>query len=214
MKLAVFGGTFNPVHKGHLIAADFVQKNLGYDRIIFVPSGNPPHKKMEDCVSGEDRLNMLLAATEGDGRFLISDCEIKRQGASYTFDTVAFLMEKYASELEGKPGLIIGSDLFSGFHLWHRAKELSELCTLILLRRPVHVSTNAACGKYAELNEEQFDPEKEPLFKDAVFVMNPENEVSSSLVREKIRCGEDAESLVGKEVLGYIKRKGLYGFRQ
>ena len=99
-------------------------------------------------------------------------------------------------------------------HLWHRAKELSELCTLILLRRPVHVSTNAACGKYAELNEEQFDPEKEPLFKDAVFVMNPENEVSSSLVREKIRCGEDAESLVGKEVLGYIKRKGLYGFRQ
>ena len=157
---------------------------------------------------------MLLAATEGDGRFLISDCEIKRQGASYTFDTVAFLMEKYASELEGKPGLIIGSDLFSGFHLWHRAKELSELCTLILLRRPVHVSTNAACGKYAELNEEQFDPEKEPLFKDAVFVMNPENEVSSSLVREKIRCGEDAESLVGKEVLGYIKRKGLYGFRQ
>ena len=95
MKLAIFGGTFNPVHIGHLAMADDVCSTLGYDKILFVPAFVPPHKIAKDMESPENRVAMLAAAFKDDERFEVEPCEIERGGTSYTIDTVKYIIEKY-----------------------------------------------------------------------------------------------------------------------
>ncbi len=211
MKIAVFGGSFDPVHIGHLAVADDVCKRLSYDRVIFVPSFNPPHKELSGFSSQEDRLNMLKLSVEDNPRFEVSDIEIKRGGTSYTYDTILQLKEIYGSELEEKPGLILGSDLFSGFHLWHRAEELASMCTLILARRnPEAEEKSRAKGSYALLDSEEFKPENETLFKDAVYISNPYVNISSSSIREAVKNNFSFRYLVNKKVFDYITEHGLY----
>lgn len=212
MKIAVFGGSFNPVHMGHLALADDVCLSLGYDKVLFVPAFIPPHKKMEVELPTQCRLEMLSLALEGDERFEVEDCEIVRGGTSYTYDTVEYIMKKYAGTLEGKPGLIMGSDLFSGFHLWHRAGELSSMCDLILARRHEVRSSNAAKGDFALAEADRdFDPRNEKLFSRAFFLNNPFVDLSSGEIRERVRSGKSFRYLVGEKVFKYIVSRGLYG---
>src|SRR5574344_681202 len=110
MKIAILGGTFNPIHIGHLALADDVCITFGYDRMLFIPAFCPPHKEMNDAESGDDRFAMTELACNMDSRFKVDDCELKRGGVSYTYDTVCFLEKKYASDLEGKIGLVMGQD--------------------------------------------------------------------------------------------------------
>src|SRR5574344_1341452 len=153
MKVAVLGGSFNPIHIGHLALADDVCKTFGYDKVLFIPALNPPHKEMNDAASAHDRLAMVQAACEGDGRFAAEGCELERGGVSYTYDTICYLEEKYRGQLEGKIGLIMGSDLLENFHLWHKAAELAEKCALVLARRPAveekGMFSNKAIGAFA-----------------------------------------------------------------
>ena len=100
MKIAVLGGSFNPIHVGHLVLADEVCSTLGYDRVLFIPAFVPPHKEMTGGFSARDRLEMTRLACEGDERFETESCEIDRGGVSYTYDTICYLEEKYSSELE------------------------------------------------------------------------------------------------------------------
>ena len=154
MKIAVLGGSFNPIHIGHLALADEVCSVLDYDRILFIPTCQAPHKESRDAVRAEDRLEMVRLACEGDERFEAESCEIDRGGVSYTWDTVAFLEEKYAGVLEGKIGLILGDDLLPGFRLWKHAEELARKCRLILARRPMTIEAgthaNKPHGEYAK----------------------------------------------------------------
>lgn len=220
MKLAVLGGSFNPIHIGHLSIADEVCSRFGYDRILFIPTSVSPHKVCIKSVSDEDRFAMVNLACADDERFKACDIELKRSGVSYTFDTICQLEQQYKNILEGKIGLILGQDLFSGFHLWHRAKELSEKCTLILAVRPQSAEDTGfvsnASGKYKEIDHSQddfFDISTEPLFDDALKLENCPLEVSSSEIRRRVGDGRAFRYLVNKGVFEYIKERNLYGKR-
>ena len=121
MKVAVLGGSFNPVHIGHLALADEICVSLGYDKVLFVPVFSPPHKTMNEALPPEKRTEMVELACQDDPRFKMEPCEIQRGGVSYTYDTICFIEEKYKPE---KIGLVIGRDLFSTFHLWKNAALL------------------------------------------------------------------------------------------
>ncbi len=215
MKIAVLGGSFNPIHIGHLALADEVCSSLGYDKILFVPTYNPPHKELNEFVDPYVRLEMVRLACSSDERFEAEGCEIERKGISYTYDTICYLEEKYKGVLDGKIGFIMGDDLLAGFHLWHRAEELSRKCQLILARRPFGEENsshkNKAKGQYDSINRKCFDLTQEALFEASLKVDNPSLTISSTDIRYRISSGRSFKYLVSAEVFKYIKDKGLYG---
>ncbi len=215
MKIAVLGGSFNPIHLGHLALADEVCQSLSYTKVLFVPTYNPPHKQAFEMLSAENRLNMVKIACSYDNRFDAEDCELRRKGTSYTYDTILYLQEKYKNQLEEKIALVLGEDLFFGFHNWYHAKELSELCTLVLAHRPqeTHESgfSNIPIGNYALKASENWSFLDEPLFKDAIHIQNPRLQISSTEIRARIAQGKSFKYLVPNGVFEYITERGLYG---
>lgn len=135
MRLAMLGGSFNPIHIGHLLLADEVCHRLGYDKVLFVPVNLPPHKELAGGATSQQRLEMVRLAIAGNRRFEVDTCELERGGISYTYDTISCLKEKYAGQLEGRIGLIMGDDLVDGFEEWGHYQELPELADIILARR-------------------------------------------------------------------------------
>lgn len=133
-RLILFGGTFNPVHFGHLISARSAAERLEADRVVLIPSLNPPHKLDVEMPSAEVRLRMLELAVSGDALFEVSDVEIRRGGTSYTVDTVTH----FRQELGGAAELIwlIGADTLGELATWHRTEALLGLCRVVTLRRP------------------------------------------------------------------------------
>ncbi|MCR4954359.1 MAG: nicotinate-nicotinamide nucleotide adenylyltransferase [Treponema sp.] len=155
MKIAMFGGSFNPLHIGHAMAAEAVINERGYDRVLFVPTCVPPHKEIAGSlnVSAQDRLNMVQAFCDSvnasgagsfggsrsesaaGGHFICEPCEFERGGISYTIDTVRTLYKKYEGAFEGKIGLIMGEEIGAEFYKWKNAGELIKLCDLIIVPR-------------------------------------------------------------------------------
>lgn len=134
MKLAVLGGSYNPIHIGHLLLADTVCSSLGYDTIAFIPAFLSPFKDGHRGCASEDRCAMVQLAIAENPAFYCECCEIKRQGVSYTIDTLRFLAEKYPQR-EGKIGLIMGDDLLAGLDRWHEAAHLSDYADIIVGNR-------------------------------------------------------------------------------
>lgn len=132
-KLGIMGGTFNPVHYGHLAAAEEVRERLKLDRVLFLPSFLPPHKHDEDIPSAVQRLEMVRLAVSGNPHFMMSDLEVKRGGLSYTIDTVEKLLTKH-------PGtglvFITGLDSFLEIRTWKEWERLLTLCAFAVLSRP------------------------------------------------------------------------------
>ena len=144
MKIAVLGGSFNPVHIGHLVLADAVCTEAGYDKVLFVPAYCPPHKLMADAESDADRFGMVAAACAADPRFCAESCELDRKGTSYTWDTICWLEQKYAGRLSGKIGLVLGQDLAGEFQKWKNAAQLAQKTEVILAVRPASGEPDAA----------------------------------------------------------------------
>jgi nicotinate-nucleotide adenylyltransferase len=188
MKLVILGGTFNPVHVGHLFLAEEVRSLLGYERVLFVPALIPVHKEPDKAVPPSHRLRMLELALEDAPHFILETCELKRGGPSYSVDTVREVLASYP--VEGKPGLIIGDDLAGDFHTWKEAEQLAGMVDLIVARRQ---STGAA--------EIDFP---------CTAVENRLLPVSSSEIRERVRTGRSIRYLTPAAVAGYIERHGLY----
>lgn len=211
MKLAVLGGSFNPIHIGHLALADEVCVALGYDKVLFVPAFNPPHKEMNEAPPALDRAKMVELACTGDKRFALEMCEIERKGTSYTFDTICFLEEKF--QPEGKIGLIMGEDVASSFYLWYKAEDLSKKCRLIIARRSevknVKGFENTMCGEYAHVNNRDKSKNAE-LLQNAVFLKNEMLPVSSSGIRLRIARKGPFRYLVTPGVFEYITSRKLY----
>lgn len=190
MRLLVLGGTFNPVHIGHLILAEEVREEFAYDQVLLIPSARPPHKEVRGEPGAEERLAMLNLAIEGNPRLAVDDCELKRAGLSYTIDTLRSLKTRHA--FEGKPGLVIGDDLAPGFASWREPDAIASEADLLLARRggadfPFAFPHRRAANRLVP--------------------------VSSSEIRERIAAGRSVRYLVPAPVLAYIAAKGLYGSR-
>jgi len=193
MKLAIFGGSFNPVHIGHLFLADAVLTSLGYDRIILVPAFQSPFKIGARGASPDERMEMLAASIPGDPRLTIDDCEIRRQGVSFTIDTIHEIIARYRPE--GKPGLILGDDLASTFDKWQSPDEIAELVDIIIACRiPQDENAGMAGFRY-------------PFKALGNEIIN----VSSQMVREKIQAGENWRYLVPPGARYIIGDRALYG---
>ncbi len=215
MKIAMLGGSFNPIHIGHLALADSVCCLLGYDRVLFVPTYQPPHKKMAaGSAMSDDRFLMVQAAIFGDERFIAEPCEIERGGVSFTWDTVLFLEKKYKNELDGKIGVIFGEDLLADYDKWERAKELSERADLIVACRPKDAGQNAA---FSNVPTEKYGVSPHAWSRDTFpyphkIVENPQIALSSSEIRQKIATKGAWRYLVNEGVFHYIKSGNLYGY--
>jgi nicotinate-nucleotide adenylyltransferase len=187
MKLAVLGGSFNPVHKGHVALASSVITLLHYDHILLVPALMSPHKSGFDYIASEHRVNMLNLAFRDCEWAEISLCEIDRAGPSYTVDTIESIYNSYS--FDGKPGLIVGDDWVDGFSSWKNVDRIVNETELIVARR--------------EGRTEDFPYPSTSL-------ANPVVTVSSSKIRRSIKDGLEIESYVPSPVADYIKRNGLY----
>jgi nicotinate-nucleotide adenylyltransferase len=191
MKIAILGGTFNPIHIGHLMLAEDVRKEFGYDKILFIPACVPPHKAYNACVSDADRLEMLRLATKDNPYFEVDDCELKRKGISYTIDTIYDLESRYQEKIEGKIGLIIGDDLLAGFDSWHLAETLALRVRLIVGRRNSSVLPLESPFPYSPLS-------------------NSILPISSSDIRNRIKNNKSWRYLVPDSVFQYINDRNLY----
>ncbi len=190
MKFAILGGSFNPIHNGHLALAEAARLAFQYDQIILVPSFQSPFKCEYKDTSTQNRLDMCAAAIAGDAAFTLDDCEIKREGVSYTIDTVKYIDQKYRPE--GKLGLIIGDDLAADFHKWRAADEIAARCDIILAHR---LSANG--------DEIPFPYPHARLQNDIV-------ELSSGMIRKRIKEKMSWHFLVPPPVRCIIEERGIY----
>lgn len=193
MKLAILGGSFNPIHQGHLYLADTVLSELGYERVLLIPAFISPFKRDAEAAPAEDRLDMILASIPADPRLGADDAELLRGGVSFTIDTVSDIIERYRPE--GKPGLIIGDDLVQGFSGWKSAGELAASVDIIIAQR---TGGNEALA---------FFPYPARILTNSVFP------VSSAEIRRRIASKEAWRSLVPPGVRRIIEKKGLYGYQ-
>lgn len=149
MKLAVLGGSYNPIHIGHLMLADTVCRSCGYDTIAFVPAFLSPFKRGHAGCTVEDRIAMVERAVADNPAFYCEPCEVTRQGVSYTIDTLRFLTQKYPQH-DGKIGLIIGDDLLGGLDTWHEAASLADYADIIVGNRVIAPQENGPTAVGAE----------------------------------------------------------------
>ena len=199
-KIGVFGGSFNPLHHGHLILAQDVLETFELESLIFVPCGRPAHKHEADLADPEHRLAMLEPIVELDPRFEVSDWEIRRQGVSYTIDT----LEALSRERGGQTlCFIAGSDTLPELHTWRRIADLLDAFPIVSLVRPGY--------SHEELGTMEFHlgPErKERLLEN--LVLGHRVDISSSDIRMRIAEGMSISYLVPSEVEMYIAEHGLY----
>lgn len=192
MRIAVFGGAFNPVHNGHVELAQRLKKAVKADRVLIMPSYLSPHKSSERLIDYADRLEMCRIAFKGMEGFEVSDIEIKRGGLSYTSDTLEGLKKAYPSD---ELYFFCGADMFMSIKSWHKPEEIFSLCTVCSVPRG-----DITKGQMLKKAEEY---EKEGA-KCLIFDM-PGQDVSST----ELRLGEKTEYL-DEEVKKYILKKGLY----
>ena len=182
MRIGVFGGTFDPVHVGHLAIAQAALEGARLDRVIFVPARRSPLKEREPAASAEDRLAMLEAATKNEPRFAVTRVELDRDGPSYTVDTLEALRR------EGDLHLILGSDALADLPRWRSPERIRELATILVARRPGAPEPDARARAF-----------------DA-----PCLDISSRELRARAGRGLTLRYLVPDDVWRHIERRGLY----
>ena len=186
MRVGILGGTFDPIHIGHLIAASSVYEALNLDSVVFIPAGDPWQKRDRDLSPGQQRLEMVKLATENDARFQVSDVEIARSGPTYAVDTVREWKRVNPSD---ELFWIVGSDALSGIPSWHEWEAFVSEVTIVAVNR---VGQNDSV----------------PF--DFVSVDMPEVRISATELRDRFTNGLDTQYLVPKNVSQYISDQGLY----
>lgn len=182
-KIGIYGGTFDPIHHGHLILAREAREQLELEKIIFVPAARSPHKMNKSQSSAEARLQMVLAATEGEPTFHVSNFEVRRPAPSFTIDTAEHLA---ACESDAELIYLIGEDHVDDLATWHRFEELKQMVRFAVLSR----NGDAGMHSYA--------------------VIQRKIDISSSDIRERVASGRPIRYLVPKAVETIIREEQLY----
>lgn len=197
-RIGLLGGTFNPIHNGHLRLAELMKNELGLDRVVFIPDHIPPHKSEEGVLPDETRLEMLRLAIEDIPYAETDSREIDRGGKSYTFYTLKELTEENP---KAKYFFLVGSDMFLSLDRWFKSEEIMKMAHFCGVARTPE-DKEALLLKQKEFKEKGF--ETVVLDEEAIVL-------SSSEIRERITLGEDVSSLMPHSVWAFIKEKGLYG---
>ena len=183
MKIAIYGGTFDPIHHGHLILAREALEKLQLDKVVFVPAAISPFKKTAALASGELRLAMLRAAIEGETRFTADDCELRRPGPSYTVDTVEEIKRQNAV---AQIYCLIGEDNVDALTRWHRFRDLEKLVRFVVLDRTGQLPS----GAYQ--------------------VIGRRIDISATEIRKRVACGQSIRYFVPEAVEKIIQQTKIY----
>jgi nicotinate-nucleotide adenylyltransferase len=213
MRIGLFGGTFDPIHWGHLRSAEEVGETFDLDRILFIPASIPPHKRGQTATPTRDRLQMVRLAAAKNPRFRVSTVEIARPGISYSIDTI-----RHFAEAKGKGDslfFIIGLDAFREIGSWKNFTEIFPLCDFIVTSRPGSKESDPLRGTGVAVKKLFCYDQKSRNYKHwsgtrIFFIKLTDIAISASGIRERVKEGKSIRYLVPSEVETYIKKQGLY----
>jgi len=213
VRIGLFGGTFNPIHIGHLRAAVEVREAFNLDKLLLIPSATPPHKSADRVADAEDRVEMVRLAIRGVSSLEVSDVELVRPGPSYTIETLLYFQDRF--DPEGDIHFIVGQDAFSEITTWKSYKALFGTAHFIVMTRPgsnlasiedfihTHISEKY---QYDSVSNRYSHPEWCMIF--CLHITHLD--ISASEIRDRIRQGRSIRFLVPETVEGFIVNKGLY----
>ena len=197
-KIGILGGTFNPIHLAHLYIAYEAKSQLNLDKVIFIPTGNPPHKKDKKILEADLRYNMVYEAIKNYEDFEISKYEVEKEGYSYTFETL-----KHFKAKDNELYFITGADCLMDIEKWKNPEEIFRLSRFVVFNRAGYNEENLKIQK--NKIEEKFNTNID--FLDIIDL-----EISSSMIRERINDGKRVDFFLSKEVLSYIQENNIYDY--
>jgi nicotinate-nucleotide adenylyltransferase len=212
MRVGLFGGSFNPIHLGHLRAAEEVREALGLDLLYFIPAASPPHKPSGDLAPAEHRLAMVRLGTKGNRHFMVSDVEIRRSGSSYTIDTIRYFLATLRQP--ATLYLLMGADQFAELDTWKDPDELVRLTNIAVHTRfmqgesgPPRISV-AALKRFGYTQED--DHYVHASGNTLSFVETTFFPISATEIRGKLRRNESIRYLMPADLVDYVHRHSLY----
>lgn len=188
-RIGIMGGTFDPVHNGHLVIARSAAEQLELSRVLFIPAGNPHFKQDQEVTPASQRADMVALAIADDSLFALDLCEVERGGITYTADTLEELAQRYEG---ARLFFIMGTDSAITLPGWKRADDVARLCTIVVAKRP---------GQSTERVREALGTS--PVDFDVMYLDVPQIDVSSTQLREDIACGRDVSDMIRA-------RRGIY----
>lgn len=198
-KIGISGGTFDPIHNGHLILTEMVREQYDLERVVFIPSGTPPHKPISGVTDAEHRFRMVECAVSTNPYFTASHIEIDRKGYTYTIDTLKHLKQIYGDET--KLFFITGADVIWDLTAWRRFDEIFGMCEFVTALRP---------GYKKEVFEKEIEYLRDKYSARIHLAEIPLIQISSTAIREKVRNNNSIKYLVPECVESYIIENGLY----
>lgn len=198
MKIGIFGGTFNPIHNGHILLSEYCKKQVELDKIILIPSYMPPHKTNYDLVSEKHRFNMCNIACMDLIGYEVSDIEITRKGKSYTCDTLTSLKKTYSDD---ELYLIVGADMFLTLDQWKNPEIIFAKSKIITIPRD---------SSDFEVLTHFYVKRLKPMGAEAIILENPVSSISSTFIRNNIENFSFINSFINKNVYEYIVKNNLY----
>ncbi len=196
-RLGIMGGTFDPIHYGHLVTAEQAREALALDLVLFMPAGSPAFKQDREVTSPEDRYAMTVLATAANPSFYASRFEIDRLGVTYTVDTLKALRSAYPENVHLY--FITGADAIIDIVTWHDAAEIASLATLIAATRPGY-----------DIRQAQARIAASGIDFDVRYIQIPALAISSTNIRDRVRLGKSVRYLTSESVMGYINKNRLY----
>ena len=198
MRLGIFGGTFDPIHNGHLIVAERVRTEMRLDQVIFIPAGQPWFKEGQTVTDAKHRLEMTRLAVADNPRFTVSDMEVRRDGPTYTVDTLAELRGEMGDGVE--LSVILGIDALNELHRWRRPGEVLDLATIVGVTRSGAGTVDRAA----------LDSIREGGSDEVVIVDGPLVDISAADVRRRMADGMSVKGMLPRAVEEYVERHSLY----
>jgi len=200
----ILGGTFDPIHYGHLALAREALTVLELDHVLFVPNADPPHKRDQVVTPAPHREAMVALAIEPEPDLAVSRVELERPGPSYAVDTIAELADRSRREHRPEPWFILSAEVLEGFHTWREPERVLELCRVAVAPRP---GAEPLDRDWVTANF----PDREERF---AFLPGPELDIASTTIRERVARGEPITAMVPPAVVAYIEANGLYGMTE